>query len=342
MRQPGKFSIVLLALAAVMPAAIAGEKQVEDPAALIHHAVEASDIWSTGAVRLRVHVKFMQVKAGEIGADYEKIWISPKQWRAQFSSPDFNEITVGSDGRVWESSSSEKPLRVHEFERALAALSQAVVGEGLKYTSHKIGLNGRKDKATCVQVDDRQRSLVHDCFDPNTWLLLQVSESLQVGDRAAGWTYTYADYQPFAGKQFPRTIGVLEELTPVASMQVVGLEVVPSADPNLFAPPPGAVAHDACPEALGFPLGAKGGKLVKRVDPVFPFSRRDRPIIYYSIMIFGVVGRDGNFQSLVVHGSDNPTTSDAALNAVRQWHFEPFTVCGNPVEMPTGIRVATN
>src|SRR5579859_3337189 len=187
MRQPKRFSIIFLMLAAVMPAAIASDKRIEDPAALIHHAVDASDIWSAGAVRLRVHVKFMQVRAGEIDADYEKIWISPKQWRTQFSSMDFNEVQVGGDGRVWESPSPEKPLRVRELERALAALSQTVVGEGLKYTSHKVGLKERKDKATCVQVDDRQRSLVHDCFDPATGLLLQVS------DIAADWMYTYSD-----------------------------------------------------------------------------------------------------------------------------------------------------
>lgn len=331
-----KRSIGFLALAAVIPTAIAREKPAVDPGAMIHHAVEASDIWSTGAVRLRVHVKFMQVKAGEIDADYEKIWISPKQWRAQFSSADFNEISVGGDGRVWESSSvPEKPLRVREVERALAALSQTIVGEGLKFASRKVGLKGRNDKATCVQVDDHQRSLVQDCFDPNTGLLLQVR------DLAAEWIYTYSDYQPFAGKQFPRTIGVLEEITPVASMQVVSLEGAPSADPKRFSPPPGAVLFDACPDALGFPLGVKGGKLVKHVDPVFGIHQPGRQIILYGFTVFGVVGRDGNLQSLVANGSEK-ATNDAALNALRQWHYEPFTVCGNPVEMPTSIDVRTN
>lgn len=335
MCQLGKFAIILLALAAVMPSAMAGEKSAVDPAGLVRYAIDASDIWSTGAVRLRVHVKFMQVKAGEIDADYEKIWISPKQWRAQFSSPDFNEVSVGGDGRVWEFPSPEKPLRVREFERALAALSQTVVGEGLKYTSHKVALKERKDKATCVQVDDSRRSLVHDCFDPNTGLLLQVS------DLAADWIYTYADYQSFAGEQFPHTIGVLEGITPVASLQVVSLETAASPDPKLFTPPPGAVMYNACPEALGFPLGVKGGKLVKRADPVFPLHQPGRPIIYYSITVFGVVGRDGNLQNLVAQSSNKPT-SDATLVALRQWQFEPFTLCGNPVEVPTSITVNLN
>jgi hypothetical protein len=331
MRHPGKFSIMLLALTAVMPSAIAGEKQVEDPAALIRHAVEASDIWSTGAVRLRVHVKFVQVKAGEINADYEKIWISPKQWRAQFTSAEFNEVSVGGDGKVWESPSPEKPLRVREFERALAALSQTVVSDGLRYSSREVRLNGRKDKATCVQVDDNQRPLVQDCFDPDTGLLLQVS------DHAANWIYTYSDYQPFAGKQFPRTIGVIEGYTPVAIVQVVGLDATTSSDAKLFAPPAGAEVYNICPEALGFSLGAKGGKLVKRIDPVPP-RLVSNGLVHSSIMVLGVVGRDGKFRSLAVRGLEK-IANDAVSDAVRQWHYEPFTVCGNPVEMPTTITV---
>jgi hypothetical protein len=329
MRQPKRFSIIFLMLAAVMPAAIASDKRVEDPAALIHHAVDASDIWSAGAVRLRVHVKFMQVRAGEIDADYEKIWISPKQWRAQFSSPDFNEISVGGDGRVWESPSPEKPLRVREFERALAALSQVVVADRLRYSSRKVRLNGQRGKATCVQVDDNQRSLVRDCFDQDTGLLLQVT------DNATDWIYTYSDFKLFAGKQFPRSIEVTEGSTLVVSMKVVALETMPSADPVVFVPSPGAQSYDACPEALGFPLGAKGGKLIKTVTPVPP---RLLPggFVHTIVTVKALVGRDGDLRAPVALGSNKPA-NDAVLDAVRQWHYEPFTVCGNPVEMPTTI-----
>lgn len=333
MPTPRNLSALFFALVAVSPPAFAGEKPVMDPATLIRGAVEASDIWSTGAVRLRARVKFLQVKAGTIDAEYEKIWISPKQWHAQLSSLEFTEVSVGGDGRVWYSSNTpDKPLRVREFERALAALSQTVVGQGLRYTLHERRLTRQKSKLTCVEVSDRERFLVQDCIDPDTGLLSLVD------DFAATWVYMYSDYKPFAGKLFPRTISAFEGYTLVVAAQVIELDTGSVADPKLFEAPPGAEVYSACPEALGFPLGAKPGRLVKQVSPIPPHLLPNSAILSIDVIISGVIGRDGNLHNLVAFGS-NSLTKDAALKAVRQWHYEPFMVCGYPVEMPTSFTV---
>lgn len=333
MPAPGNLSGLFFVLFAALAPAFAGGKPVKDPATVIRSAVEASDIWSTGTVRLRVRVKFLQVQAGMIDAEYEKVWISPKRWRAQLSSLEFNEVSVGGDGRVWYSASApDKPLRVREFGRALAALSQTVVGQGLRYTWHERRLTGQKSKVNCVEVSDRERLLVQDCVDPDTGLLLLAA------DFAATWVYTYSDYRPFAGKLFPHTILAFEGRTLVVAAQVIDLDTASAADPTLFEAPPGAEVYNACPEALGFPLGAKPGRLVKQVNPIPPHLLPSHNILSNDVIISGVIGRDGNLHNLVAFGS-NSLTKDAALEAVRQWRYEPFTVCGNPVEMPTSFTV---
>lgn len=325
-----------LTLMALASTATGYKKTEHDAAAVIRNAVEASDIWSTGSVRLKLHVKFMEVKAGEIDSEYEKIWISPKQWRSQFTSAEFNETSIGGDGQVWQSSTAqEKPLRVHEFERALAALSQTVVGE-VKYAVREVPRKDNRTKLICAQVDDKQRSLVQDCVDPDTGLMLQVSEL------AADWVYIYSDYKPFAGKQFPRTIGVIEGSRAVAIAEVVELEVLPSAELQLFQPPTGVESYKTCPQALGFPLGASGGKLVKHVVPRLMFPPQARPIIHYSATVYAIVGRDGILHTPVLKSGDSHLSGDEIVEAVRKWRYEPFLVCGNPVEMPTSITVNLN
>src|ERR1700751_6212581 len=197
----------------------------------------------------------------------------------------------------------------------------------------------RKDNRTkliCTQVDDKQRSLVQDCVDPDTGLMLQVS------DLAADWVYPYPDYKPFAGKQFPRTIGVIEGSRAVAIAEVIELEALPSAELQRFEPPIGVESYKACPQALGVPLGATGGKLVKHVDPRLKFPPQGRPIIYYSATVYAVVGRDGILHAPVLRSGNSHLGGDEIVEAVRQWRYEPFVVCGNPVEMPTSISVNLN
>jgi hypothetical protein len=333
-----KFCLQLIMGAFVCSAYADKKPPLPDAAAVFRRAVEGSDIWSAGPIRMKLNVKLLQVKAGEIDAAYEKTWISAKQWRSQFTSEGFNEITVGGDGEVWNwSDSPEKPLRVHQFERALAALSQAPLNAVLKYTARAVPLKDQKKKLICVVVDDKQRSLVEDCVDPDTGLLTQAR------DIQADLIFEYSDYKPFKGKQFPTTIGVIEgSRRPVAVAKVVGFEETPTVPASLFEPPATAISYKACSESLGFPLGVSGGKLVKQVNPIPRLPRSNRPIIYYSTTVFGIVGRDGNLHSLVMVSSGNNLAGDEILQAVRQWRYEPFTVCGNPMEVPTAITVNLN
>jgi hypothetical protein len=328
----------LLTLLSLIGTASADKKSsLPDADAAFRQAVEASDIWSAAPIRMKLHIKIVQVKAGEIDADYEETWISARQWRSQFSSQGFNESSVGGDGQVWVSSDvPEKPLRVREFERALNALSQTVVNEKLKYTATVVPMKDKSKKLTCVVVDDKQRSLVEDCIDPDTGLLMQVR------DIAAGLVFEYSDYKQLKGKHFPTTIGVIEGSRPVAVAQLVGFEEAPTASASFFEPPADAQSYKGCPEALRFPLGASGGKLVKQVNPVSHLPRSGRPIIHFSTTVFGVIGRDGDLHSAVLASTDKNIPGDEILQAIRQWHYEPFTVCGNPVEMPVAITVNLN
>jgi periplasmic protein TonB len=77
--------------------------------------------------------------------------------------------------------------------------------------------------------------------------------------------------------------------------------------------------------------------LVHRVDPVYPRTA----IITHTfgaVQLHAIIARDGSIQSLNVI-SGNPILAQAALEAVRQWRYNPYMLNDEAVEVETFITV---
>lgn len=323
-----KVLVSVFLLAGMVVSVSAKEKPSVQAQAMIRRANEITNIWSDGPVQLRMRVKFFAVKSGAIDAEYEKVSASPDRWRADLKSTEFKESSIFGDGKVWTwSDAMEKPIRVRQFETALAALSQSIQSDKLEYYVVLRKLDEKKQPCAVV-TNGRER--VQDCFDSSTETLLSA--------QAYSWTFIYRDYQPFGSHLFPRHIEVFENLTLVAVATVVNLERTSAPNASLFEPPPGTEGYKACREGLGLPIGAKGGKLVKDVPPNSPGLPPHSGIISNDQVVYGIVGRDGKLHNIRADGM-NRVTREAAEAAVREWRFEPFTVCGYAVEMPVGFTM---
>jgi len=70
-------------------------------------------------------------------------------------------------------------------------------------------------------------------------------------------------------------------------------------------------------------------RIVRRVEPVYPpLARQAR--ISGTVKLTGVIGVDGRIRELqVVNG--HPLLARVALEAVRQWVYEPTLLNGKPV-----------
>ena len=78
-------------------------------------------------------------------------------------------------------------------------------------------------------------------------------------------------------------------------------------------------------------------KLVHQVTPVYPpLARQTR--VAGMVQLQAVIGRDGRIQDLQVVGG-HPLLIAAAVEAVRQWVYQPTTLNGTPVEVLTTINV---
>jgi protein TonB len=78
-------------------------------------------------------------------------------------------------------------------------------------------------------------------------------------------------------------------------------------------------------------------KVLNRVNPVYPpLARQTR--ISGTVRLHAIIAKDGTVQQLEVI-SGHPLLVQAALDAVRQWRYQPTLLNGDPVEVDTTVDV---
>ena len=96
-----------------------------------------------------------------------------------------------------------------------------------------------------------------------------------------------------------------------------------------------SVAGDVGRVRIGGNVAA--AKLVKKVQPVYPLPALQGRI-QGVVKLHAIIGRDGTVTQLEVI-SGHPLLLQAALDAVRQWTYQPTLLEGKPVEVDTEIDV---
>ena len=110
---------------------------------------------------------------------------------------------------------------------------------------------------------------------------------------------------------------------------------VPSAAPP--PPPPKKVEKPVTPQRIRVGGNVQQAKLVSQPHPVYPpLAKQAR--ISGTVELSAIIGKDGHIMDLkVVRG--HPLLVQAALEAVRQWVYQPTLLNGEPVEVQTTIDV---
>ena len=101
----------------------------------------------------------------------------------------------------------------------------------------------------------------------------------------------------------------------------------------------GVLSAKAVVPALSLPVsqGVAGGQLLRRVAPVYP-SQANLLRLEGRVILSALVMEDGSVRDLkIVQGQ--PTLAQAAIDAVKQWRYQPFTLDGKPVKRETTVTV---
>jgi protein TonB len=83
--------------------------------------------------------------------------------------------------------------------------------------------------------------------------------------------------------------------------------------------------------------GVITGLLVHRVEPTYP-PVAQQAHIQGSVVLTAIIDKNGNVQQLrLVSGP--PLLVPAAIEAVKQWHYKPFLLNGEPLEVETTVTI---
>jgi TonB family protein len=80
-------------------------------------------------------------------------------------------------------------------------------------------------------------------------------------------------------------------------------------------------------------------KIVHRIPPVYPPEAKLHNPINGSVKLDVVVGKDGTVENIKVAKSLRDDYDKNAIDAVRQWTFEPYLLNGDPIEVSTTITI---
>jgi protein TonB len=113
---------------------------------------------------------------------------------------------------------------------------------------------------------------------------------------------------------------------------------VPSAAPPPPPPPPAKKEEKpATPQRIKIGGSVQQAKLVRQPHPVYPpLAKQAR--ISGVVKLSAIISKDGTIQKLEVL-SGHPLLVPAALEAVKQWVYQPTLLNGEPVEVITQIDV---
>ena len=112
-----------------------------------------------------------------------------------------------------------------------------------------------------------------------------------------------------------------------------------SSVPQAAPPPPPVVAapKPVAPQRIRVGGNVQQAKLVNQPKPVYPpLAKQAR--IQGTVRFNAIIGRDGAIANLTVV-SGHPLLVPSALEAVRQWKYQPTLLNGEPVEVVTQIDV---
>ncbi len=98
-----------------------------------------------------------------------------------------------------------------------------------------------------------------------------------------------------------------------------------------------AVPAPLTPQTLRISQGVTQGLLIKRVAPIYPLSAKQMHI-QGTVELQATLGKDGKVSSVRALSGD-PLLARAAIDAVKQWKYKPYTLNSEPVEIQTQITV---
>ena len=322
------FSSLLIALL-LAPASFAKEDSHE----LLAKSFQQADIWTQGPVKLAAKVRLPRPDGTDINVDYTISWAGPDKWRAEWSAPGLQQVTVLNNGKLSFFSNQTAPLLwAMLFDSALAGLDGGNPAGPYNVPPmdwQKAKLDTSKKKigsvdAKCMAFGQPVETL---CVDPATSRLLSADADFT--------TFEYSDYLTAGSNSYPQTVKVNFNKQLLLEGKVTVTRGDKFAD-ALFTAPDKSTSVDF-PACADVDKNFTAPHLNKSIPPKMPDAAK-KAKKYGIVWMLASVGKDGSVTKATVVGGD-PDLTAAATDAVKQYKYTPYLRCGQAVEFQKLIVV---
>jgi TonB family protein len=122
-----------------------------------------------------------------------------------------------------------------------------------------------------------------------------------------------------------------------SALVLITTAALQAQDANQSAPPPASQPTPPVHQRIRVGGNVQSAKLKVQPLPVYPQVAKTANISG-TVILHVIIARDGSVQSLQ-YVSGHPLLMKAAMDAVKQWKYEPTTLNGEPVEVETTVSV---
>lgn len=287
-------------------------------------------------LRLGVQLIDNRGKAGESGT-VEEWWSGPGMYRIVYMFPSYKETrVVNKEGTFGAGNGGLPPYfadlllgqTVHPM-RAAAAEFERARPELLKHAFGKVKLDCvLLNRVSTMPLDAQVGLFPTFCFEVG-------QDTLRVSKELTVQGVIRQQIGRFRGREVGTAIEVDMDGIVTARSKVEALEGRPEASTDTLKTD-GLVAE----EDHGTPVsvGDRAGTILNKVPPIYPQSAKSRRV-QGTVVMRVVIGKDGHVLTLEVESRGDADLAAAAVEAVRQWTYKPYTVNGKAVEVQTMIKV---
>ncbi len=311
------------------------------PEEFFDRARQLSDLIAAG---IPFHLKATYVATGDAdfftgNGTFEEWWKSKDTWRKEVTLGNYKYVLIKNNGKFARyDTSAYIPLRLQQVVQSLPVpFPSLAVASGYWETQHqklnKIDLTVLIQEAPPIgnkATSDRDPKYdLRYYFDPGGLLRIRIKDATVA---------LYNDFQAFQNLVVPRKIEVSAGSDPFLTIAVdllepLGtdakvlskLEEVPG-DLQLIPPRPHAEA------------GVTPSRLIHSPPPAYPDAAR-RQRIEGTVVISATIDENGVTREPHVIRSAGPLLDTAALQAVRQWRYQPTIFNGSPMAVDITISI---
>lgn len=276
-------------------------------------------------------------KPSEQGA-VEEWWRSPSSYKIVYTSPSYTATSIESSDGLYRSKGASSPPYL--LDKALNGIVHPLALDENDQTTPEL----RQQKFGKVPLDCIMLSIPikRVAFAPlglfPTFCLDRDKDSL----RASYDFGTDLTIRNSIGMFQQRDVPIDQSIT-VNSINAISthIEVLRGESMPDAEFQPSADLEDVTRNFAQVPSGVIAGRILNKIPPIYP-ERAKANRATGSVVMHATIGTDGHIHALKLISVPDPDLAIAAVSAVRQWTYRPYTLNGVPVGVSTTITVNFN